>query len=204
MVVKPVTDRCIAQHRPGKPDPEEATSSTSEAVRNVDTRSDVPEYKAPDGSSGSRDAGSLSGGENTPAPALCHDGHVPDKAASPASSPLSTPRPSKQKRRVTFDVGPIQSSPDGHPQHEGLVCQPVELAARNISTAAPPEALTKANLLAMERELGPDFQASNASSLVRLKRRVRSTFDLPNAARRLQGVCTRSRGTPLRLSRAGY
>jgi hypothetical protein len=79
----------------------------------------------------------------------------------------------RSSRRVTFAQGPLPSSPDGHPDRTSSC--PRRLSTFACTAPHPPaETLTRANILAMEQELGTDFQQANSSSLVRLKRRVRT------------------------------
>lgn len=69
------------------------------------------------------------------------------------------------RSKVTFSGVPLERSRDGCPES----LKP----AHSERCAAPPAVLTKASLIAMENELGADFQSANAFSMVRLKRRVR-------------------------------
>ena len=118
------------------------------------------------------------------APALQSDAaeQSHDQASAVAHSDCpSLARKSRGQRRVSFAAGPLPGSPDGHPVHEGACCKPrgqTSMMSPGLTTA-PPEALTRASLQAMEKELGPEFQAQNALSLTRLKRRVRALFKAP-------------------------
>jgi hypothetical protein len=83
----------------------------------------------------------------------------------------------RKDRRVTFAQGPIASSPDGHPDRSVPSVACPRRVPTFVSTQQPvAETLSRASILAMEDELGQEFQQANSSSLVRLKRRVRSQF----------------------------
>jgi hypothetical protein len=69
--------------------------------------------------------------------------------------------------KVSFSGVPLEHSRDGCPESNSAT------PTHSQSCAAPPALLTKASLIAMENDLGPDFQSNNAFSMVRLKRRVR-------------------------------
>ena len=96
-------------------------------------------------------------------------------AQSTAGSDQDRAQPPLLGKRVKFADGPLLSSSDGHPLHEGQVAAPAPSCKSNDDAddeeSCMPEALTPSSILAMERELGDDFQSANAHSLVRLKRR---------------------------------
>jgi hypothetical protein len=74
----------------------------------------------------------------------------------------------KPHRRVSFSNTPLEFSCDEHPGAESHLPSPL----RGHCFTPPIEGLTKANLLALEKELGEDFLEANAQSIIRLKRRV--------------------------------
>ncbi|GBF92043.1 hypothetical protein Rsub_04390 [Raphidocelis subcapitata] len=97
----------------------------------------------------------------------------PDDAPRPAAPDQRRPAsagasPCAPAKAVRFAPGPLPPSArdvgvDGHPAGEGRVAVPVRLLRH-----APPQDLTRSNVLALEELLGPE----NAPSLGRLKRRV--------------------------------
>lgn len=88
--------------------------------------------------------------------------------------PTSSQPDKRPKKRVTFAPGPLEGSLDGHPSGVGCVKPVPKPRGTCTSNCITPAALTKASLIAMEQELGAEFRAANASSIVRLKRRVRA------------------------------
>ena len=96
-------------------------------------------------------------------------------AQSTAGNDQDGAQPPFLGKRVKFADGPLLSSSDGHPLHEGQLAAPAPSCKSTDDAddeeSCMPEALTPSSILAMERELGDDFQSANAHSLVRLKRR---------------------------------
>lgn len=117
--------------------------------------------KAPDGGSHVAD------GPSSSAQPRVDDAATSAGAAAPSACASGQRR---RGRRVTFAEGPLELTRDGHPP-EGAAPAPVCLSGGACGPQL--EGLTKANLLALERELGEEWQEANALSITRLKRRVR-------------------------------